>query len=278
MNLKVAILFILAVIFVSCKDKQNETVAEVYGVELKRAELSSLFSGNETKEDSILISKKHINHWVEEQISIYEAKNNKDINALEIALKAENYENTLLVHKDENLYIQINLDTLIRKEQYLEYYNKNKKDFYLNDYLVKVFYLKVSIDAPDINLVDRWYLLRKEDDINSIEEYAKSYGENFYYNIDTWMYFDQLEKEIPLQDINKDAFITRKRSRKIHKNDYYYYINILDYKLKNSSSPIEFEKKNIKVRILNERINELRKNYKNIIIQKAENEKAIKIY
>ena len=92
------------------------------------------------------------------------------------------------------------------------------------------------------------------------------------------MYFDELTKEIPLKDINKDKFITRKSKIRLDENGFYYFLNVIDYKLKNTISPLEFEKDNIRQRILNIRIKELREELKKDNIQKAYNEKSVEIY
>jgi len=259
-------------------EKKGDVVAEVYGEKLVRTDFDYLFDGYETIQDSLEIANRFVTKWLEEQVLAFSAKQNVEVDKNKIALKVKQFENTLLIHENENLYIKSNLDTLIDNSEYISYYDLHKADFQLNDYLVKVIYLKVSSDAPDLNLVDNWYKLNKDEDLAKIEEFAKKYAKNFYYDIDNWMYFDQLAKEIPLKDLNKDRFITRKRNVKIDENDYFYYLNVLDYKLKNSVSPLEFEKENIKRRILNSRIKVLREQYKVETLQKAKNEKAIKLY
>lgn len=259
-------------------EKDVDVVAEVYNEQLDRASFNYLFNGLESKEDSIAIANRFILKWAEEEVLAFAAKQNKEVDKNEIKLKVKQFENTLLIHKNENIFIKSNLDTVIKSDEYKKYYDEHKADFQLNDYLVKVIYLKVSSDAPDLNLVDKWYKLRNDDDLNNIEAFAKTYGANFYYDVENWMYFDQLAKEIPLKDLNKDRFITRKMNVKVDENDYFYYLNVLDYKLKNSVSPLEFEKGNIKRRILNIRIKKLREQYKAEILQKAKDEKAIKLY
>ena len=264
----------------SCVEEEKgiDVVAEVYGKQLTRKSFNYMFDGQETKEDSIEIASRFIDKWTEEEVFVYFAKQNLAINVEKIAVRVNQFENTLLIHKNENLYIESNLDTSIEVTEYNNYYESHKADFQLNDYLVKVIYLKVSSDAPDLNLVDKWYKLNKDEDLENIDSYAKKYGENFYYDAENWIYFDQLAKEIPLKDINKDRFITRKMNIKIDENDYFYYLNILDYKLKNTLSPLEFEKSNIRRRILNVRMKKLREAYKAEILQKAKNEKAIKLH
>jgi len=278
---KLIIINILTLLLVqSCArvDKDIDVVAEVYGEQLGRESFNYLFDGSETKEDSTEIANQFVLNWTEQQVMAFAAKQNSEIDIKKIALKVKKFENTLLIHENEKVYVKLNLDTVIASSEYKSYYDTHEADFQLNDYLVKVLYLKVSSDAPDLNLVDRWYKLKKENDLSSMEGFAKTYGENFYYDIENWMYFDQLAKEIPLKGINKDRFIMRKMNIKINENDYFYYLNVLDYKLKNSVSPLEFEKGNIKRRILNSRIKVLRKHYKIETLQKAKDEKAIKLY
>ena len=53
------------------------------------------------------------------------------------------------------------------------------------------------------------------------------FSDDFYYDEENWMYFDELTKEIPLRDINKDKFITRKSKIRLDENGYYYFLNVL---------------------------------------------------
>ena len=221
-------LFILIIsFFTSCGEDKGDSdivVAKVYDKELHYSEFSYLFDGLSLRDsDSIQISNDYINNWVDEQILVHNAQNNSNINLLEIESKAERYKNSLIIHKFENDYIEKNLDTNVTLVELTKYYKDHQNDFQLNDYLVKVLYLKIAIDAPDIHKVDRSYKLYQENDITELEAYAKLYASNFYYDDENWMYFDELTKEIPLNDINKDKFITRKSKTRIDENGYYYF-------------------------------------------------------
>ena len=282
MNKPTWIITLLILVFNSCgtdKSKSDVIVAKVYDKELYFSQYSYLFYGTDINEvDSINISKEYISNWVEEQILVHNAQNNINLDLLEIKSKAERYKNSLIIHKYENDYIESNIDTNISYSELKKYYKEHQNDFQLNDYLVKVLYLKVTTDAPDINKVDKWYKLYREDDITEIENYAKLYASNFYYDEENWMYFEELTKEIPLNNISKDKFITQKSKIRLDENGYYYFLNVIEYKLKNTTSPLEFEKDNIKQRILNIRIKELRKALKKDNIQKAYDEKSVYIY
>ena len=178
----------------------------------------------------------------------------------------------------EQKLVNEQLDTAVTDDQVQTYYNAHQSDFQLNDYLVKVLYLKIPVDAPDVDKIAKQYRLYNETDIEEIEIYAKIYASNYYYDEENWIYFDDLLKEVPLQDINKDRFIMKRSKTRFEEAGFFYFLNVIDYKLKNSTSPLSFEKQNIKDRILNMRVKDLREEIKKDIITKAYDDKAITRY
>ncbi len=271
--------FILLLTILSCASKQGKTViAKVYDKELTQNDIAFLFKNKSlSNSDSTKIAKTYIDNWVEEQILLHQSdEQNIDLDLIND--KANHYKNILIINQIENNYINNHLDTNVTENEYITYYKDHKDDFQLNDYLVKILYIKVPLDAPEIEKVEKWYKLYQPTDITELQDYAKLYASNFYYDTLNWIYFDDLAKEIPLKDFNKDRFITRKSKTIIDENDYFYFLNVLDYKLKNTTSPLEFEKNNIKQRILNTRVKTLKEEFRKQNIEKAYNEKAIEIY
>ena len=82
-------------------------------------------------------------------------------------------------------------------------------------------------------------------------------------------------KEVPLHDFNKEQFIVRKTKRNFEENGFVYFLNIYDYRLKDALSPLEFESENIKQRILNQRKRKLRIVIKRELLEKAYAKKKI---
>lgn len=248
--------------------------AELYEIELK----SYLKEQDYNPEDSADLASDFVDQWVKDQILVQEAQNNENVDNDKVEHKVEAFRNDLYILELEQELVNERLDTNITDEEIQQYYESHPQDFQLNDYLVKVLYLKIPVDAPDIEKISYKYKLYKETDINEIELYAKIYATNYYYDENNWIYFDDLLKEIPLQDINKDRFIMKRSKTRFEENGYHYFLNIIDYKLKNTTSPLSFEKNNIKERIINIRIKDLRDQVKNEIISKAYNDGNVKIY
>jgi hypothetical protein len=279
--LKNTVIFLILSLLMACNlfTNQKEPIAKVYDNVLYKNDIAFLFKNHKfTKEDSIKTAKSYIDSWIEEQSLVHYNDSITTVNLEEIKAKAEHYKNILIIQQLENNYITKNLDTNITENEIVTYYKSHKADFELNDYLVKVLYLKLPLDAPNINKVEKWYKLQNSKDSIEIEKYAQQYASNFYYDTENWIYFDELTKEIPLKDFNKDRFITRKSKTIIDENGYFYFLNIIDYKLKNTTSPLDFERDHIKKRIINIRVKKLKEKFKKEKIEKAKNEKAIKIY
>ena len=272
-------LTICLVCLFGCNSKSSgKVIAQVYDQKLTESQIQTELDRVKITDDSLSFIEAYISNWVNQQVLVYNAKNENLLDKSLIENKVNNYRNQLLVHHYQNYLIKKQLDTVVTDSEIEEYYLSHKPDFQLKDYLVKVLYIKVSEDAPDIEKLSKWYRLNADTDEEDIIQYAGIYATNFYFDKNNWIYFDEITKEIPLTDINKDRFITKKSDIKFNENNYYYFLNIIDYKLKNAVSPIEFERDNIKERILNKRILKMRESINSELLKKAENENAIKIY
>ncbi|UKN02884.1 peptidyl-prolyl cis-trans isomerase [Paracrocinitomix mangrovi] len=274
-------LFLLGLLtLVSCGSEEDKgrVLAEVYEEQLFEADLKSYLNSIEyEKQDSAVVASAYVNEWVETQILVHHAKANENVDQNHIDQKVREFENDLYIYELEQVLVNEKLDTVVSDEEIKAYYESHQEDFQLNDYLVKVLYIKIPVDAPNIDEVGAKYRLNRPTDIEDIEAFAKIYATNYYYDPDNWIYFDDLLKEIPLQDIKKDQFIMKKSKVRFEENGYHYFLNVIDYKLKNTISPLGFEKKNIKERILNRRIKELRTTIKNDLIKEGYESNSVTI-
>jgi hypothetical protein len=247
-------------------DDQGAIIAKVGEKALYESDLSSL---NWTKSDSAQVVDQYVRQWIEQEILMQAAEKEEEIKTNRIERQVEEYRKELYIHQLMKLRVEAALDTTVSDEEIQSFYDDHKADFQLNDYLVKVLYLKVPLDAPDLEEIGSAYKLQHEGDQEKVELFAQMYASNFYYDVDNWIYFDDILKEIPLQDINKDRFILKRSKIRFEENGFYYFLNIIDYKLKNTLSPLNFERANIKTRILNMRMKDLRGKIENEIIKSA---------
>jgi len=260
---------------VSCESKNDPIIARIENQVLRESELNyRIDNGSWDKQNE----EQAVESWLRQAAILVHFDSLSIDKQNEINYKIEDYKASLIRYEVENMMIEQMLDTIVTEEEMFKFYELNKKDFELSDFIVKVLYLKIPYNAPDIEKVNRLYLLRQPKDTVQVTEYANKYAANFFYNKEKWLYFDDIMKEIPLDGIDKEKFILNKTKTSFEENGYIYFLNILDYRLKNAPSPFTLEKEHIKQRILTNRISRLRETLGKQLIDKAIEQYEIHYY
>ncbi|MGM0477758.1 MAG: hypothetical protein ACQERC_00925 [Bacteroidota bacterium] len=158
----------------------------------------------------------------------------------------------------ENNYIAQQLDSSVSDQEIQTYYDNHRDQYKSESYIVRALYIRIPDSVALQVPFEDHFLLKNDKDEQLIQKYAKLYAENFYFERDKWIYFDDLTKEIPMSNNKKQNLILQKGASIFHVDDWTYFINVIDYRSKSVSSPMQIEKNNIKKRILKRRINALR--------------------
>ncbi len=195
-----------------------------------------------------------------------------------IDLSTADYRASLIAFEWENLWIERRLDTVVSESELQKYYQENITDFLLNDYIVKLLYIKVPEMAPDLDILRQMYLLKKPTDTAKVTQYANQYSSSFYFNKENWISFEDFVKELPVDFIDVERFVTNKTKQIFEENGFLYLINVLDFRLKNTPSPFLYEKERIKARILLNRKFELRNKAKAFFEQKLKQNDEIQYF
>ena len=216
-----------------------------------------------------------IQSWINAQMvfSLWDSLSTDKQNLIE--LRSTDYKASLILFELENQWIETRLDTVVKDAEMEKYYQDNIQDFLLNDYIVKLLYLKVPALAPDIELVRKMFVLNTPSDTSKITQYANQYATSFYFNRDNWISFEDFLKELPVDYIDVERFVTNKTKKVFEENGYFFFINILDYRLKNTPSPFTYEKERIRSRIILNRKFELRTKAKTHFETKLKNNEKI---
>ena len=102
--------------------------------------------------------------------------------------------------------------------------------------------------------------------------------EKYIFFILKMLYLDDIKKEIPqLKDLPEYNFYTG-RMFEYTDNLNYYYLKIKEIKIKNALSPVNFESKNIKNILLNQRKMQLIKQYKQQLLEKAKTDNSLRYF
>ncbi len=150
------------------------------------------------------------------------------------------------------------VDTTFLESDLQKYFDDHIEEFSLNDFIVKALFIKLPLDAPKIDEIKTAYLLKNDKDIAQVESYAKLYADDFYFDDENWVLFQELRKKIALKSVNKENLVLNRTKTYFTDKDHIYFLNVLDYKLKSDHPPFEFVKNQIKERLMAQRLNNRR--------------------
>ena len=256
----------------------EDVVAEAMGEKLYTSDLQGIIPEGISANDSINLIRRYIDNWIRQQIFLEHAKKSLSPEQMDFEKKIRDYSNSLTIFAFENNYIQKNLDTIVEENQIKEYYEKHKEEFKLKDIIVKVTYVKVPRNAPDQNLLRRLYRSTDPEDMASLEDYCTQHAAAFYTDIDSWLLFNEILREIPIQASNRGAFLRNNQNVEISDDYYRYFLYIHDYRLKDNISPVGFVTENIKNIILNRRKQELINKLRNDLYRDAVKSNSFEVF
>ncbi len=247
----------------SCNNHRDDVALAKVGSEyLYASDLKGLVSDNATSADSALIVSSYVQSWVEQQIMAQKAEDELPSSKRDFKKQLETYKLSLLIQAYEFDYVDKHLDTLVSEKEISTYYNTHVSDFQLNSNIIQLIFVKFKNSHPLINRVKQM-LFSKAPNKNLISKTVEKEAENFFLDDKTWLLFDDITKELPLQNFQQSQFFYNNQLE-IKDSLYHYLIVIKDFKIKDGVSPLMYERENIKTIILNNR--------KNILLEKLRSE------
>lgn len=235
----------------------DRVIARAYDEYLYLSDLENLVPPGTSPSDSLAIVQNYVNNWVRNQILLYQADKNLTTEQKDFSRQLEDYRNSLIIYEYESELIRQKLDTTVTKEEIGNYYRKNPGNFRLNENIVRLIYAKVNQSSPHREKISELVFSDKEADRDSLEFYCIRYAEDFGLIDRSWITFDEMLKKIPLEVNNPEVFLNKTRHVNKEVDTTWYYANILDYRLKDNTSPLSVEEQNIKSIILNKRKKQL---------------------
>jgi hypothetical protein len=253
--IKTIFLSIISISIFSCeqlkKQDKKEILAEANDKILYFEDINPEKLAYINSDDSIQQLKLYAELWSEEQILIDKAENQLDSNDL-IDELLEEYRKNLLLHILDEKWSAKFYDTIVSEEEIETYYEENKNNFQLRKNIVRIRYLKLNEEtsAKELKNVKLWIQNPTQINDSLLKHYAENKAINFYLEND-WLYFDDLIKEVPISsDYNQERYLLNNRFVQLTENNALYLVYFLDFKFKDTVSPLEFEKSNIRSYIL----------------------------
>lgn len=233
-------------------------MAKVGNSYLYQSDIQGLIPVGATSADSVIMVKNYINSWINLQLLADKADQELPSSKKDFKKQLENYKQLLLIQAYEADYVQQHLDTAIRENEINSYYQSHIADFELKSNIVRLNFVKFRKAHPSIPKVKQ-LLFAKNQNKKLLTQMVDKTAENYYFDDNSWLLFDDITKELPIQNY-QPAQLLQNKNIEIQDSLYHFLIVIKDFKIKDAVSPLLFERENIKAVILNSRRNQMLEN------------------
>lgn len=259
-------------------EDNGKIIAKVNTTVLGDKEIEHIVPKGLSKADSMAFLQTYINKWAYSEVFYQQATNYLSEEEQNITTELENFKKELISYKFQVKLINEKLDTIVSNEEIETYYNANSENFLLKNNIVKVLYVKTPISIPNFEKFKKLCYSQNPKDAEQLNALCIQYANNYYMNDNTWLMFDDLKKE--MSQLNEVPEYTLQKGKTFEFTDVanFYFLKILDVKSKNTLSPLNFEKNNIKNMLINQRKQKLIDNIKKDFFEKAKTNKELEIY
>lgn len=256
MNSKILIGSLLFFILSGCVQEENAddpVIVRVFDYSLRKTELELMLPKNYTPEDSAAIADQVINRWIKEKAVLSLAERNLSEKNKDFSAKLEDYRNSLVIFAYERELVNQKLDTLVSDEETETFFNENSESFKLKSSILRPWFISISSDAPNRRKLVKWFNGDPADVIEDLDEYCKKYAESYFLDQETWMYKDDLLKQIPLEVEDWSNFLSMNTYHEFENDGQLYLLRVFDYKLRGSDAPLALETQKVQNLIINQR-------------------------
>jgi hypothetical protein len=266
----------------SCNQPEEQAdevlLARVYDNKLYQRDIVGLLPPGTSGEDSLALLKRYIDSWVRQQVFLHHAQEHIQPDQESFNKKIEDYRNSLIIFAFENELVKQQLDTLVTEQQIVEYYEANQDNFKLREDIVKVLYVKVPLDAPEVWRLRRLYRSEDPDELSLLEDYCIQHAASYYIETDAWLFFQDLLREIPIQTTNPEVFLRSNKHVELTDNYFRYFLHVLEYRVKGSVSPLVLERNNVRNILLNIRRHAFINEQRDLFLQEAVKDGMMETY
>jgi hypothetical protein len=238
----------------------ENAVVQVGNHTLTQSELSeNLPPSFLSPEDSILAAEHFIRVWINDQL-LYDLAQKNIADKKNIDQLVENYRRSLLIYQYQEQLINEKLANNINEQGLLAYYEENKNKFKLDKPLIKGLFLRIPVDAPDIDKTRTWCKNPSATAVGNLEKYSVQNAGSFDYFDTKWVDLNELMNNWPAiepdfpEALKKKTFFEQKDAK------YHYFLNVIEYLLPGDEAPFQYAEPVVKELLINrQKIEFLRK-------------------
>jgi len=264
--------------FAAYNDPTEKELAKVGVYTLYLSDVLEAVQINGDKDNAATV-KLYVNNWVKSHVVLQKAETELYAEEKKFSKQLEEYRNSLIRYAYEKKYIAEHLDTVVTEKEIQVFYNQNAKNFELKQDVVRVRYVLLE-NKKGVHKTKAKTLLqsKKKTAQKDFLDFCKKNKLQGYWDDSTWVFFDDFVNIVPIETYNKEEFLRSSKYFETKDSVKYSLVTFTDFKIKDGSSPLEFEREKIKRIILNQRKIKLVEEMEKLVYEEAVNDGEVEEY
>ncbi len=281
-QIRLSILACILLVLFSCKNSSQDSasapIAKVDNRILTRMELERVTPKNLDGNDSVAYVQNYINRWVKSALLLRKAELNLSPQEKDVEKILSDYRASLLIHKYKQKLLLQKHTSLVSNSEIEAYYNQMIENFKLDKDIIQGMFIKVSLNAPNLSGLKKWYRSDNPDDYVKIEEYSFVNAQKFDNFLDRWVSVDEINRLMPEPLPKYSKFLDYNKSFETSDSASHYLVSIRDFRKANDVAPLSYVEDKIKVILHNKKRIEFIQNLEEELYEEGLKQKVINFY
>lgn len=233
-------------------ESADKVIARAFDQTLRWSDLRQVIPLDATPKDSAALAQQYIDAWSHQQVVLHTASANQPDDDLDMEAQLEDYRRSLIIYNYEQALVAQKLDTNVTDAEVQTYYEAHKTDFELKDEMIRARWFKVNEpDARVLRKMEQRFKSGAGDDLHEMELWLARLGVGIVDRSSTWIPASDLRAEIPSPGL--DELIARDAKGVLAQDGTSWFVEILEHRPRNSLSPLELVRQDIRAILLNQR-------------------------
>lgn len=273
---------IIIVIFAAACNKNNNNsdktpIATAFDKKLYIEDIMFAIPDDISPEDSVMIVKDKIELWIKKQVMLNIAEINLSQKQKNVENIVQDYKASLLIDRYKQEFLKQKLDTIVSPNEIQDYYQTYKESFKLNREILIADFYKFSVNASGVADFRQLFYSDKSDSKAKIKEFIRKNNANYQDFNGKWIAFSEISSLLPTKISNPELILKSTNKIQTQDNEFYYFVKIIDYRLKGQFEPAENVSEQIKLVIVNKRKVDIINELESVIYQNALENGNVKI-
>lgn len=280
------LLFALVLLFNSCqfvdnifhKHRGDRMVARIGSDVLYESEIVKLMPAEVSSQDSTYMVDQYIKTWSQSKLLLLKAEEFLSKSEKDVTTEVEEFRQTLLGFRYEKLYVEERLDTVVTKEDALQYFQDHQHSFTFPYSIVRARVVRLYDKSPYYEMIKSGFQVTSEQDVLDLEELCNASADRYVDFNKQWIAVSALAREIESDVASCEGEIAKKRFFEIKTDTYVYMVYVQERVAPNEVSPFEYNLERIRENLLSKRKQDLLAKLERDLLEDAINNKTLKIY